>query len=75
CSTADNNPIQNVDYYGLGIINGLKAIGRKIGSAVKKLFSGKNCNCSSSGQSIAQGFREPDNIFPTRNKKTEPFYT
>ena len=66
---ADNNPVQNVDYYGLGIINGLEAIGRKVGGFFKRLFSGRNCDCSSTGQSIAQGFREPDNIFPRRKGK------
>ena len=65
---ANNNPVQNVDYYGLGIINGFKAIFRKIGAATKKLFSGNKCNCSSSGESIAQGFRRPDNIFPRRSR-------
>ncbi|WP_062061784.1 hypothetical protein [Aquimarina longa] len=64
-SLANNNPVQYVDDYGFGIWNWLKAVGSKVGNGVKKLFSGNKCACSSSGDSLAQAWRKPDNIFPT----------
>ena len=67
-SLANNNPVQYVDDYGFGIWNWLKAVGRKVGNGVKKLFSGNQCACSSSGDSLAQAWRRPDNIFPARKK-------
>ncbi|WP_234423326.1 RHS repeat domain-containing protein [Aquimarina spinulae] len=67
---ANNNPVGYVDLYGLGIWNWLKALGRKASNGVKKLFSGNQCDCSSSGDSLAQAWRRPDNIFPaSRNRR------
>jgi len=66
---ANNNPVGYVDLYGFGIWNWLKAVGSKVGNSVKKLFSGNQCACSSSGDSLAQAWRRPDNIFPISSSR------
>ena len=68
-AVANNNPVGNVDYYGFGIWNWLKALVNKTGNAIGKLFSGNNCSCKGNGESLAQAFRRPDNIFPKRKKR------
>lgn len=58
---SDNNPVLYVDEYGLGIFRAIGNLFSRGAFAVKKLFSGKNCNCSQfQGESLADAWSQPD---------------
>lgn len=67
-SMANNNPVQNVDYYGLGIFNAIGNIFKRIGRGIGSLF---NCGCLGNGEieSVREAFIRSDNILPERKKR------
>ena len=69
--TANNNPVQNIDYYGLGIINVLENLFKQVKNGVKNLFR-KGCFKPQVQESIGVAWSRDD--FPSykkrRNRKT-----
>lgn len=67
---SDNNPVFNVDEYGLGIFNLLGNIFRRIGNGIKQIINGKDCSCVVKEDSLYKSWIDPD--FPSsgggRNK-------
>ena len=72
---SDNNPVLYVDEYGLGIFRAIGNLFSRGAFAVKKLFSGKNCDCSQfQGESLVDAWNQPDfpalsNLFSGSGKK------
>ncbi len=57
---SDNNPVLYRDEYGLGILNVIGNLFRRAKNGVKRIFSGKNCNCGGREESIAESWEKPD---------------
>ncbi|WP_264524260.1 DUF6443 domain-containing protein [Flavobacterium sp. N502536] len=70
---SDNNPIYNVDEYGLGILNVLGNIFRRIGNGIKQVINGKDCSCVVKEDSLYKSWIDPD--FPSSGGgRSKPVY-
>lgn len=76
---ADNNPIHHVDYQGLGIINVLANLWKRLKLGLKKAFSGNECSNEQVTESVGEAWRRADfpginkfinNIFKSNNKSS-----
>lgn len=70
---SDDNPVYNVDEYGLGIFNLLGNIFRRIGNGIKQIIFGKDCSCVVKEPSLYQSlFIDAD--FPSSGSRDKPVY-
>nr|WP_286943717.1 DUF6443 domain-containing protein [Allomuricauda sp.] len=63
---ANNNPVANVDEYGLGILNVIGNLFKRLKRGVNRLVNGKNCSCKAI-ESVADAFERPD--FPNSGRR------
>ena len=63
---ANNNPVANVDEYGLGILNVIGNLWKRLKRGVKRVTQGKQCSCEAI-ESVADAFERPD--FLPRQRK------